>query len=302
MFRRSHFFLGASLSAFLILTLAGCDASKTTNSNVSNQNKTAVIEKPLERTNIDDLFTLQATTAAADGIDPNTSFSFKSSIELTTEHLKEMLQFTPEIAYAVETVGDNEFEIKPDQPLQKGDIVSATIDLKTSGEDERIDKLLSGDDFSVTQVTGDIEVVIHTEQKPNAEELHTAAALNIQRSYEKTVFSEEDLIKVTIQTTLNSALPETDQSYQVIDMIPAGMRLVTSLRGHSAYPKDNEQARPYHIDRQRISFFVSPSNTSFTYYLRPISQGQFTAEAPIIQSYYFPDMRNSGMEDVITIE
>lgn len=162
--------------------------------------------------------------------------------------------------------------------------------------------LLPNDTFSVDAVEGDVEAIVYSEKPPSDDDVRTSDLVSVARSYETTTFQEEDLVKVTINTSLNAALPDYDQRYQVTDMIPAGMRLVTSLQGHSDYNSSTGQKRPYYIDGQRISFCVSKHDTSFFYYLRPIQKGTFTVEAPLIQSYYFPAMRNAGERTTVRIE
>ncbi len=115
-------------------------------------------------------------------------------------------------------------------------------------------------------------------------------------------FNDTSLVKVTLNYKLNDKA--LDGCYQLSDVLPSGLRLVTELfeRGIEYDPK-NPVSYPYEVNGQKVNFCVYKGETKpIIYYARVVSKGIYISESPIIQSLKSSSSMNVGNSDTITIK
>ncbi len=128
-------------------------------------------------------------------------------------------------------------------------------------------------------------------------------SVKVSRNYsvkgkDTTVFSESDLVKVTLPVTY--AAITQDGCYQVTDILPSGLKPVTSMSSMIS----NAYLYPYDINGQKVSFCVSKGDTrsSVSYYARVISAGDYRSENAIIQSLKAPSIFNFSPAGTVSIK
>ncbi len=138
-------------------------------------------------------------------------------------------------------------------------------------------------------IEGNVGIVSYYQKPglPTASQGSGTDGIKISRTYSAgdktgTEFSQNSLIKIEINYTI--AKPASNGLYQVVDILPAGLKLVST--GESTYLS--------HEEGQRLTFSVYVNDDAIkyggkdnrqgtlTYYARVSSPGTFTAEAPYI--------------------
>jgi hypothetical protein len=128
--------------------------------------------------------------------------------------------------------------------------------------------------------------------------------VKIQRNYvvhgkvTKT-FQENDLVEVHLTTDIASAAP--DGTYQVTDLLPAGLKVVTQPYRWTGMLTADDLAYPYRIDHNSVSFRVGDGHHTIKYLARVVNQGSYMAEPALVQSFNAPSAQNITDPDTITI-
>ena len=113
-------------------------------------------------------------------------------------------------------------------------------------------------------------------------------------------FSSADLVRVSLPVTY--AAITQDGCYQVSDLLPSGLRPITSV--YSFGLDTGNVWYPYEINGQKISFCIGKENKSDTinYYARVISSGDFRAESALIQSLISPSVFNLSPSGSVSVK
>lgn len=112
--------------------------------------------------------------------------------------------------------------------------------------------------------------------------------------------SDTQLVKVTLTVTFGAQAP--GGCYRLTDLLPSGLSPVVASAGWSG-----EEAptviRPYDIEGQRVSWCVSPADTShvYGYSARVVTPGTYTWEPAVVQSETAPTVGSSTALTTYTI-
>ena len=129
--------------------------------------------------------------------------------------------------------------------------------------------------------------------------------LSISRSYSVSGsatgdFGESDLIEVRLLPKLMAQ--SIDGCYQVSDLLPSGLKIVTKLYSRGIY-NPQEVAYPYEVSGQKVSFCVAKSiSKPILYYARVASAGDYKAESAVVQSLTSTDSFNVSPATFIKIK
>ncbi len=198
-------------------------------------------------------------------------------------------------------------------PLLSGDPVSFTYMLEGVSKDITLENsdtytllVTPGQlaDISFQNISGAVGLVASYQEPVNIAEEPVDNQLSIQRSYSvdgraTAAFQEGDIIKVTITPTINTNA--IDNSYQLTDYIPGGLKLLTNLRSRGLN-YDKYLRYPYEVNGQALKFWSGKPGQAFHYYATVISKGLFIAEPPSIQGFVVKESKNFGQLQNVTIE
>ncbi|HCQ31256.1 TPA: hypothetical protein DIU27_02650 [Candidatus Collierbacteria bacterium] len=133
----------------------------------------------------------------------------------------------------------------------------------------------------------------------------TSSSVQLGRSYSvrgaiTNNFSTSDLVKISLPVVY--AAISQDGCYQVSDLLPSGLRPITSV--YSFGLDSTNTWYPYEINGQKVSFCVGSGNKNNTinYYARVISAGDFRAESALIQSLIAPSVFNLSPAGSVSIK
>ncbi|MFH1426172.1 MAG: Ig-like domain-containing protein [Candidatus Kerfeldbacteria bacterium] len=156
--------------------------------------------------------------------------------------------------------------------------------------------------FAINSIDGSATAITTYTRAATEEELNLNDEMTVSRAFESNTLTDGDLVRVIVSVLIPESLP--DGEYQVTDFVPSGMRVVTNpWDKYGWYQFDDDIYRyPYLVDGQRVSFRAWDGNTTFSYYVRVVNKGVFTAEAPVLQSMNALSVRTIGNEETITIE
>jgi hypothetical protein len=113
---------------------------------------------------------------------------------------------------------------------------------------------------------------------------------------------EGQLVRVVLGYELASQA--VDGCYQVLDLLPSGLKPVTRPAARGLDESDENIAFPYDVSGQRVSFCVSKSDEPrkpLVYYARVLGLGRYTAEPALIQSMLAPQSVNLSAPSEVTI-
>ncbi len=156
--------------------------------------------------------------------------------------------------------------------------------------------------ISVTDVKGDLGAVVYYEESIDPKDFKTDDSVGITRTYtnlsrDDSTYKEGDIVKITL-----ALQGEKDTSYLITDIMPSGLKLLTSPRVFGSYYGN---ASPYNIHNQEVYFYWFNGENSKpyrTYYATVIHPGIYYADPAKIQSFLFPEVANITSDDKITIE
>jgi len=157
--------------------------------------------------------------------------------------------------------------------------------------------------ISFINLVGNIGLVSTYQMPIDISQEDTDSLLSIKRSYsvngqDATTFKEDDIVKITLTPTINPKA--IDNSYQLIDYLPGGLKLLTNLRSRNIeYEKGLRY--PYEKNNQAVKFWSS-SSSQFFYYAIVIGKGEYTAESATLQGMVVQDSKTYGTNQIITIE
>jgi hypothetical protein len=165
--------------------------------------------------------------------------------------------------------------------------------------------------LTFSDIIGPVGVTSFYENPSTVEDMSVVSPLvSIGRQYlvngvANNTFKENSLVEVRLN--LNIAQDAPGDSYQVTDLLPSGLKIVTNpyMRGRdysicSCYP--------YEIDGQKNKFYFNKSwmdsicGGNYKYYARVISPGTYTAESATIESMYASGVRNYSVQSKVNIE
>ncbi|NQV12212.1 Ig-like domain-containing protein [Candidatus Uhrbacteria bacterium] len=145
-----------------------------------------------------------------------------------------------------------------------------------------------------------------------AEVEESSRYIDIKRDYlvdgrSTTTFSEGDFVEVRVNLEFDANA--YDGTYQVTDLLPSGMKIVTGPYRAGLSTKGKSVRYPYQIDGQRIKFTTSGranwranNRPYFTYYARVTNPGTYVAEPVSIQSMDIPSMQAFSEGTTVTIQ
>lgn len=156
-----------------------------------------------------------------------------------------------------------------------------------------------------SQVKGDIFMISSYQIPLRSADIDNSGRISITRQFlvngKKTEnFKDGDLINVRLDPQISSSSP--DDHYQVIDLLPAGLRPLTAVYspGLAADNKCDSLWYPVQVIGNKIYFniFKGFSQTkecahrTINYYARVINRGKFKAEPALVQSLSHPSVMN----------
>ena len=134
------------------------------------------------------------------------------------------------------------------------------------------------------------------------------ALVSLKREYRNlqgqvvTEFKEGDVIQVRVTPSFDNSAP--DGAYQITDLVPSGLTLVTQPRRYSNTRNESTVLHPFSLEGQTAKFMYyngKRMNRTFSYYLRVTSVGQYTAEPALIEYANAPSIRSFSDEQIIKI-
>lgn len=137
-----------------------------------------------------------------------------------------------------------------------------------------------------SDISGKVGVVTTYSSAYKAEDLPAQDSLSVKRTYsvgnkEVTAFGRTDLVEVTITFNIGDKAPAG--SYEIVDILPAGLRYVS--RPYENNRKNNTYlAYPTEVKGQKLTFVAHKGGKKIVYYARIASPGEYTAE-PVLLSH-----------------
>lgn len=132
-----------------------------------------------------------------------------------------------------------------------------------------------------------------------------SSSVQLGRSYSvrgaiTNTFSTSDLVKISLPVAYADI--SQDGCYQVSDLLPSGLRPITSI--YSFGLDSTKTWYPYEINGQKVSFCVGNGSKEKTinYYARVVSGGDFKAESALIQSLISPSVFNLSPSGSVIIK
>ncbi len=160
-------------------------------------------------------------------------------------------------------------------------------------------------DFSVTLDKGDAMAVSSYEERfDNSTKLDSE--VGVTRWYEvngkkTTTVKEGDLVKVVLSPRFSRVAQ--DGTYEVIDYLPSGLRIVTTSPSDEATGSATPSYPSYVTDQKAVfNVYKDEKAKPFFYYARVVSHGIYKADRVMIQSIIARDSLNLSESDVITIQ
>jgi len=225
---------------------------------------------------------------------------------VTNERSKELLLNLEQINY-IDRVLPN---LNPSAVRVKYEIDGAAREAKFTGRTHAFlvePQLMKSVKF--LEIEGDVAYSVRVSRPAEDSELRLDSSIGIQREYQvggktTTEFKEGDLVKVILRPQLEGAF---DGAYQLTDVLPSGLSVVSSPWKFGEYKFSGCNWRPYLTDGQRVSFRVYKSSVSnrcsyIFYWARVSSLGEFKAEPALLQSFLAPETRNASEAVTVTIE
>ena len=153
-------------------------------------------------------------------------------------------------------------------------------------------------------ITGSIGLAISYETPIDLAHEQQDGNVQIKRSYSvngkrTTTFSENDLVKITLEPTVASKAIDTE--YQITDYLPAGLKILTETYTRNI-GYDQTMRFPYEINGQAVKFWTGKPATSFTYYAMVIGKGTYKADSATIQGFTVRSSKSYSTEAAITIK
>ncbi|MBI2426831.1 MAG: Ig-like domain-containing protein [Candidatus Kerfeldbacteria bacterium] len=93
-----------------------------------------VLDQPQNPQEIDGLFELVALNENDKGIHPTTAFELRTKAQTTIDKIKENLTFKPNVAFAIEQTSDTTYRLTPENSLDAGTILSASMNVTFTGD------------------------------------------------------------------------------------------------------------------------------------------------------------------------
>lgn len=129
--------------------------------------------------------------------------------------------------------------------------------------------------------------------------------LSISRSYSVSgnpaqEFGESDLVQVRLTPKFGAQV--IDGCYQVSDLLPSGLKVITKLYSRGLSDQENVWY-PYDVTGQQVNFCVNKSiDKPILYYARVISTGDYKAESALVQALNSTDSFNISPPTSIKIK
>ncbi len=165
--------------------------------------------------------------------------------------------------------------------------------------------------IKISGISGDVGMMSYYEV-PLVEARESHRYLDIRREYfvsgqQTTSFSEGDFVEVRVYPQFDANAHEG--RYQITDLLPSGMKLVTSPYRAGLNTKGKSIRYPYQVDGQRVKFstygranWKANYKPYFSYYVRVANPGTYVAEPMMIQSADIPDLQAFSNEVTVTID
>lgn len=141
--------------------------------------------------------------------------------------------------------------------------------------------------LSFSDISGKVGVVTSYSSAYKAEDIPAQDSLSVKRAYsvgnkESTVFVRTDLVEVTITFNIGDKAPAG--SYEIVDILPAGLRYVARPYESNNRKSPAYLAYPTEVKGQKLTFAVHKGDKKIVYYARVASPGEYTAE-PVLLSH-----------------
>lgn len=128
--------------------------------------------------------------------------------------------------------------------------------------------------------------------------------LQISRQYQSkqmknNSFARSELVEVVINYNIGDKAPES--TYEIIDVLPAGMLYVNKPYDYDAKDRD-PVSYPSVVKGQKLTFPVWKKSGKIKYYARIVSPGEFNAEPSLLTDTRSSTFNTLGQEDRIVIK
>ncbi len=204
--------------------------------------------------------------------------------------------------------------IKENLPHLKAGNASFSVDFDGQHLDQKLER---GQAFTLklypnqlaslkfSKIVGDIGVVSSFDQKIDNTK-NTTKNIKVSRAYvindkPATTFKQGDIIEIQINPSFAAGALKGD--YQITDLLPSGMTILTNLYTHglgyscgTLYPSE--------INGQKNKFLIGSYQSicgSYHYYARAVTPGEFKAEPALLESIDSTSQKAFSTEEKITI-
>ncbi|MBU1445967.1 hypothetical protein KKD70_01750 [Patescibacteria group bacterium] len=176
------------------------------------------------------------------------------------------------------------------------------IDLSTYGTRN----LIASKDqkIKIKDIQGDLAAVIKYENLIEPENFKVDPSVQITRTYkvngkETNEFYEGDTVEIVI-----SVKGEKEKGYRVTDVMPSGLKLLTSMPVFGPYTTIMSGNYPYSQNGQEVSFYAytEDGTDTISYYATVVNPGQFYSDPAKIESYMNLDITNISKPNMVTIK
>lgn len=160
--------------------------------------------------------------------------------------------------------------------------------------------------IQIDDIEGDLAAVVYYEKTVEPSEFARDDSVGITRNYEivgdpkRTEFRVNDIIKVTLNFSINESMPNV--RYHIVDIIPSGMQILGQSSGFVPY---GYLKNPYRIYNQEVHFSYYPGTYSTPYriyYAKVVTPGQYYADPAKIEVFENPKIANISAEKNIVIK
>lgn len=155
-----------------------------------------------------------------------------------------------------------------------------------------------------SEIKGKVGLVATYTEPFAAQDSATQQDLKINRQYHSKQmqgksFERGNLVEVVVSYSLGDKAPES--SYEIIDILPAGMRYVS--RPYRYEDRNQETiSYPSEVKGQKLTFSVGKRNGVIKYYARIVSPGEFKAEPSLLTDTRNSQYNTLSQEDRIVIK
>jgi len=169
-------------------------------------------------------------------------------------------------------------------------------------------------DFQITQVDGQVGLVVAYDQPWQQGEPGLGEGLSISRSYvvngqKVTTVDRTDLVEVVLEYNIGERVPSG--IFEIVDVLPAGLAPVSRPADYSGQ-KYKDWDYPVEVNGQRLVFLVNVSQLNkdqlkenqnrIRYLARVVSAGEYVCEAPLLNQINNEEIFTFGQQGRLVIK